>query len=673
MPATIDHNALGFMMQNAWVIPFLPFVTFLICGFLGRVLGDRLVPVIATASVFVSAIWGYAVAYEYYTMFHDGGCQPIIPFAFEWLSFQENLAVNVGVLLDPISIMLIVVVTTVSALVHLYSIGYMHGDHGIRRYFTFLNLFTFTMLGLVVAPNILQTFICWEGVGICSFLLIGFYYEKPSAVSASKKAFIVTRFADLGFLLGMIILGWWGFESFAKLAPIVQAEVSSTGGLGLQPFDFQFLCNENTLNLIMAEGPSFLGLNALTWALLLIFIGAAGKSAMFPLHIWLPDAMEGPTPVSALIHAATMVVAGVYLVARLFTGFAMEGTAILVVAYVGAFTCLFAALIGCTQDDIKRVLAFSTLSQLGYMMFALGVATLVDSLGYTASMFHLLTHAFFKSLLFLGAGAIIHAVHSNEIWDMGGLRKKMPVTHITFLIATLAIAGVPPLAGFYSKDEILTAASHHHQFIYFLGLAVAGITAFYMFRIYFVTFWGKHRSENAEHAHEAPPVMYIPLIILACLSVVAGFVWPYVLHLGNLVTIGEPLAHHGLDWSVATPSIGVGLFGIFMAWFMYAGDGARARAAAKALGPAYVVVKQKFYIDEVYLFITKRVIFRFVATPVAWFDRHVVDGGVNLSGWCTRTTGSLFSLFQTGQVQTYGAWLLSGLVFILICVWAYLT
>jgi len=298
-------------------------------------------------------------------------------------------------------------------------------------------------------------------------------------------------------------------------------------------------------------------------------------------------------------------------------------------------------------------------------MFALGVATWDHSLGFTASMFHLYTHAFFKSLLFLAAGSVIHAVHSNEIWDMGGLRKKMPVTHITFLLATLAIAGVPPLAGFFSKDEILAAAHHnHHNIIYFIGLAVAGITAFYMFRIYFITFWGKHRTEKAEHAHEAPAVMYIPLIVLAALAVGSGWV-----PMAEYVHTGAPLEHHGIDWSVAGLSIGVGLIGIFLAWFFYAASETRAAAAMRALGPVYIVIKRKFYIDELYLFVTHKIIFRFVARPIAWFDRNVVDGGVNLSGWFTRTSGAVLSVFQTGQVQTYGGWMISGLIFVLLFIW----
>ncbi|OFZ17823.1 MAG: hypothetical protein A2X94_04450 [Bdellovibrionales bacterium GWB1_55_8] len=363
-----------------------------------------------------------------------------------------------------------------------------------------------------------------------------------------------------------------------------------------------------------------------------------------------------------------MVVAGVYLVARMFGVFATSGDALLVVAYIGAFTSIFAAVIGCTQDDIKRVLAFSTLSQLGYMMFALGVATIAEPLGYTASMFHLFTHAFFKALLFLGAGALIHAVHSNEIWDMGGLAKKMPITHITVLIATLAIAGVYPLAGFFSKDEILAAAlATGHTGIFALGLTVAGITAFYMFRIYFVAFWGKPRSENAEHAHEASPAMLIPLIILAVFSLFAGWV-----PMGEFVSFGPGHAGH-INWAIAAPSLVVAAIGISTAWFLYgSGNDARVTAITNALGGVYTTIKQKFYFDEIYLFVTRKVIFRFVATPIAWFDRHVVDGGVNLTGLATRAAAMATSRLQTGQVQTYGVWFLAGSIAAMILLWAVL-
>ncbi|HBF33235.1 TPA: NADH-quinone oxidoreductase subunit L [Candidatus Sumerlaeota bacterium] len=649
-------------MKNAWLVPALPFISFVIVGLLVRPISKKAAGLLATLAVFIAAFFAYKIGWDYIHLPFpaDEARKAIVPWAFEWLRYQPGLSVNVGVLIDPISVLLMVVVTTVSALVHLYSIGYMHGEYGYGRFFTYLNLFTFSMLGLVVAPNIVQMYVFWELVGVSSFLLIGYYYDKPSAVAACKKAFIVTRFADLGFLIGVLILGFNGFLFFSDNTP----GALETGATS--PFDFLYLTSPEFLDQ-MVPLAGLAGMSLLTLAMLLVFMGAAGKSAMFPLHIWLPDAMEGPTPVSALIHAATMVVAGVYLVARLFPAFAASGTALLVVACVGGFTSLFAAVIGITQDDIKRVLAFSTLSQLGYMMLALGVATMASPLGYTAGMFHLFTHAFFKALLFLGAGSVIHAVHSNEIWDMGGLAKKMPITHATFLIATLAIAGIWPLAGFFSKDEILGAAlDNNHPVLFGVALFVAGLTAFYMFRIYFVTFWGKPRAHGAEHAHEAPMVMWIPLVILAVLSICAGWI-----PVGELVKIGEAAEEHGgIRWEIAGPATVVALLGIGFAAFFYLGQDSRAAKAADLFGVVHRVVKKKFYIDEVYLFVTHRIIFNYVARPVAWFDRHIVDGAVNFSGWLTRMMGLGLRETQTGQVQTYGACFVFGALVVLLALWA---
>ncbi|NUM52268.1 MAG: NADH-quinone oxidoreductase subunit L [Candidatus Hydrogenedentes bacterium] len=652
-------------MQHAWLIPALPLASFAVNGLLISPISKRGAGIVGTLAIVASAACAYMLAWEYFTAYPPGHEHPaLVPWSFEWLRYQPGLSVNVGVLVDPISVLLMIVVTTVSALVHIYSNAYMHGEHGFGRYFTFLNLFTFSMLGLVVAPDIIQMYVCWELVGVSSFLLIGFYYTKPTAVAASKKAFIVTRFADLGFLVGVIILSYWGF----RLYPAWSAEVgAAANGLAhVQPVDFAYLNHPAFLAEFSGLGITFIGINLLTLAMVLVYMGAAGKSAMFPLHIWLPDAMEGPTPVSALIHAATMVVAGVYLVARLFPAFAFSGTALAVVACVGAFTSLFAAVIGTTQDDIKRVLAFSTLSQLGYMMLALGVSTIEHPGGYTASMFHLFTHAFFKALLFLGAGAVIHAVHTNSIWEMGGLAKKMPITHVTFLIATLAISGIPPFAGFFSKDEILASSlANGHPIVFGVSMLVAGLTAFYMFRIYFVTFWGQGRGEGASHAHEAPAVMWMPMALLAVLSAVTGFV-----PMGQYVGIGEHEAHHGVNLAIAIPATLVALLGTATAAYFYIGDGSRARAAASALGIVYRTVKQKFYFDEMYLFVTHKIIFRRIARPIAWFDKRVVDGGVDASGWATRTSGRLLSHAQTGQVQTYGLWFTGGVAFVILILWA---
>ncbi|MFZ1322884.1 MAG: NADH-quinone oxidoreductase subunit L, partial [Ignavibacteria bacterium] len=480
-------------MENFYytlIIPVILFFTFVFTGLFGRKFKPLFSGIVCTASIFISTILSYYAAYQYFFVHGkvDGAYKLINVFNFEWLRFNETLSIDIGILLDPISVMMLVVITTVSLMVHIYSLGYMKGDSGFSRYYAFLSLFTFSMLGLVLSVNIFMTYMFWELVGVSSYLLIGHYYDKPSAVSASKKAFIVTRFADLGFLIGILLL-----SAFAG------------------SFDFNELTNPQGNAILQSASVTFMGLSAITWALILIFMGCAGKSAMFPLHIWLPDAMEGPTPVSALIHAATMVVAGVYLIARLFPLYIFTSPqALEVVAYVGAFTSLFAAVIACTQTDIKRVLAFSTISQIGYMMVALGVSGYggEEGLGFMASMFHLFTHSMFKALLFLGAGSIIHAIHTNEICEMGNLRKYMPVTHITFLIACLAIAGIPPMSGFFSKDEILVAVIEKNLFLFVVQYLVAGLTAFYMFRLYFTVFWNKEKKYDHD-PHESPNVMLI--------------------------------------------------------------------------------------------------------------------------------------------------------------------
>jgi len=640
---------MSWFIEHSFYIPLLPFLAFVFLSLFVLPKSANSTALVATLTVCASCVLSWGVGYDFVA---SGSVLPRVAVQYEWLRYQEHLSVSAGILIDPLSVLLMVVVTTVSALVHIYSVGYMGNDPGKGRFFVFLNLFTFSMLGLVCAPNILQMFVCWELVGASSFLLIGFYYQKPSAVAASKKAFIVTRFADLGFLLGILIIGLYGFALFP-------------GQGDQQPFDFLYLTSPAFLDVFATLPSPIFGLSMLTLALLLIFAGAAGKSAMFPLHIWLPDAMEGPTPVSALIHAATMVVAGVYLVARMFPLFALSGTALAVVGTVGAFTCLFAALIGCTQDDLKRVLAFSTLSQIGYMMFSLGVASSHSPLGYSASMFHLFTHAFFKAQLFLCAGILIHAAHSNSVWEMGGLAKKMPYTHLIFLIAVLAISGVWPFAGFFSKDQILLSAleSGHHV-IFAVGLCVAGLTAFYMSRIYFLCFWGKSRNSKLDHVHNVSLLELVPIGILAVFSIAAGFVpiGEYVFFGGNAVEE----QHNSI-----VPILGTlaALCGIGLACRLYAFDGSLRDSLVKAMGGVYTLIRRKFLIDEIYLFVVHKILFRFVSAPFAWFDRHVVDGGVNLSGWCVRATGSRVSQLQTGQLQTYGAWILNGLFAVVIFFW----
>jgi NADH-quinone oxidoreductase subunit L len=623
-------------------IPLLPFIMFLLIGLAGHKLKPKLSGLLGTFGLAVITVLSYITAYKYFftTEKVDEAFQKITAFNTTWLQFTDKLHIDLGVLLDPISVMMLVVITTVSFMVHIYSLGYMKGEKGFERFFSFLSLFSFSMLGLVLATNIFQMYIFWELVGVSSFLLIGFYYQKPSAVRASKKAFIVTRFADLGFLIGILILSF-----------------------NTKTFDFITLTDPSGTALAQGSRIAFLGLSVMTWSMIFVFMGGVGKSAMFPFHIWLPDAMEGPTPVSALIHAATMVVAGVYLVARMFPIYALTApVALNIVAYVGAFSSLFAAVIACTQTDIKRVLAYSTMSQIGYMMLALGVSGYGghDGLGYMASMFHLFTHAMFKALLFLGAGAIIHAVHTNHMTEMGGLRKYLPITHLTFLIACLTIAGIPPLSGFFSKDEILAAAFHHNKLLFAVEYAVAGLTAFYMFRLYFSIFWGKE-TDYHHTPHEAPVTMTIPLIILAIGCIVTGFI-PF----NELVTSDGKGFETELELIVAIPSVLVGLLGIGIAFIMYRKESAIPDKLATTFRYSYKWAYNKFYMDEVYLFVTKKIIFRYISAPVAWFDRHVVDATMNAIASVTQGVSFRIREFQSGQLQKYAFVFVTGAVMLAI-------
>ena len=625
------------------LILLIPFFTFLFNGLLGMKFKPMVAGLVGTIGLGIITFISYLTAYNYFFVHGmvNGVFPKIIATSMQWLKLTDSLTIEMGILLDPISVMMLVVITTVSFMVHIYSLGYMKGEKGFARFYAFLSLFSFAMLGLVVANNIFQMYIFWELVGVSSFLLIGFYYTKDSAVAASKKAFIVTRFADLGFLIGILLLSY-----FTKT------------------FDFKTLTSGGESVFGHTAGVSFLGMSVMTWAALLIFMGGAGKSAMFPLHIWLPDAMEGPTPVSALIHAATMVVAGVFLVARMFPVFyEYAPNALTVIAYVGGFTSLFAAVIACTQFDIKRVLAFSTLSQIGYMMLALGVSGYEghEGVGYMASMFHLFTHAMFKALLFLGAGSIIHAVHSNVMQDMGGLRKYMPVTHITFLIACLTIAGVPFLSGFFSKDEILVAAFERNKLLFAVEYLVAGLTAFYMFRLYFNIFWGKEKHYH-HTPHESPKTMTIPLMILAFGSIFAGYI-PFT----KLVTAdGMPFESH-MEFGIAIPSVLIGLVGIAVAWILYKKETGIPDRISKALGGFYQTVYHKFYIDELYIFVTKKIIFNYVSRPVAWFDRHIVDGTMNGIGWITVTSSKKIKGLQSGSLPQYGmVFVLAAIVLVLV-------
>lgn len=613
-------------MEYTILILILPFLSFLILGLAGMKMKNTVAGAIGTTVLAAVAVLSYATAIAYFTGGRgaDGTYPTLIPYNMTWLPMTETLHIDLGILLDPISVMMLVVISTVSLMVHIYSFGYMKGEKGFQRYYAFLSLFTFSMLGLVVATNIFQMYLFWELVGVSSYLLIGFYYTKPEAIAASKKAFIVTRFADLGFLIGILFYGYYA-ETFS-FTPQLQALAAAGAMIPL--------------------------------ALGLMFIGGAGKSAMFPLHIWLPDAMEGPTPVSALIHAATMVVAGVYLVARMFPlyiGYAPE--VLHWIGYIGAFTAFFAASIACVQTDIKRVLAFSTISQIGFMIVALGVCTSMNphegGLGYMASMFHLFTHAMFKALLFLGAGCIIHAVHSNEMSAMGGLRKYMPVTHITFLIACLAISGIYPFSGFFSKDEILTACFEFSPVMGWIMTIIAAMTAFYMFRLYYCIFWGRENKElHAAHTpHEAPITMTIPLIFLAAVTCVAGFI-PF----GDFVSSnGEAYTIH-LNMQVALTSICIAVIAIAIATLMYArAKQPVADKLARSFKGLHKAAYHRFYIDEVYQFVTHKIIFACISTPIAWFDRHVIDGFMNFLAWGTQATSDEIRGLQSGQIQQY-AW-----------------
>lgn len=623
----------------------IPITMFLILGLLGMKMSHKLAGILGILGMGTAMVLSYTVAFDYFfsgnELFVSAGDRlQYTVFDVTWLQFSERLVVNLGFLLDPISAMMLVVITTVSFFVHLYSWGYMEGEKGFQRFYAFLSLFSFSMLGLVVATNIFQMYIFWELVGVSSYLLIGFYYKLPSAVSASKKAFIVTRFADLGMLIGILVLSYYmpTFNFIELTAPgQPEAVLASTGGA------------------------TFLGGSVLTWALVLIFTGGMGKSAMLPLHIWLPDAMEGPTPVSALIHAATMVVAGVYLVARMFPLYLMEYQALDFIVGIGAITALYAAMVACAQVDIKRVLAFSTISQIAFMMVSLGVARpeIHEGLGYMASMFHLFTHAMFKALLFLGAGAIIHAVHSNDYTSMGGLRKYMPITHITFLIGCLAIAGIYPFAGFFSKDEMLSAMYGYSTFWGVWMTFVAGLTAFYMFRLYYLIFWWEENPHYKHHKpHDAPWQMSLPLIILAVVSCVAGFI-PF----GELVTWNREPYHIHIEWlKIAIPSLCVAIFAILLATVMYAKKNSLPDKAAAIWPGLWTAAHRRFYWDEIYMFITHKIIFNVICQSIAWFDRHIIDGTMDAFAKVTQRTSYVIRGFQSGSIQTYVWWYIVGAV-----------
>lgn len=608
-------NLLSHIDQLTWLIPVLPLIAFLvIVGLTSR--AKMLSAIVATSFSGASLLLSLLILAK--KVIHPATTEYYI----NWLNLtsdkQSVLNIQLGYLMDPLAAVMCCIVALVATLVLLYSIGYMKDDVGFSRYFAYISLFTFSMFGLVISNNYFETFVFWELVGFCSYLLIGFWFFKPEAAEASKKAFITNRWADFGFLVGVIgLFTVFGTFNFAELATRISGYP----------------------NLLILMG---LGL--------LVFLGPAGKSAMFPFHVWLPDAMEGPTPISALIHAATMVAAGIYLVARGYILFESVTPVLTLIAYIGGFTALFAATIALVQRDIKRILAYSTLSQLGYMMMALGVGSM------TSGMFHLTTHAFFKALLFLGAGSIIHAVHDQDIFKMGGLSKKMPITTWTFVIGALALSGIFPLAGFWSKDEILTVTlQHHFTGLFILGVLVAFLTAFYMFRLIFVALFGANRSDH--HGHEAPWVMTLPLIILAVLSVIGGWVnTPLFYHMtgmsfGTFVFFKDaeaPVIHY----TVAILSSVVALLGIFFAWLIYSRELISADALAKKMKGAHKLLLNKYYIDEIYAWVFNHIMVQF-GKLLDIIDHVIIDGLFDGTAGAVRSTGIRLRLFQTGRLQQY--------------------
>ena len=636
------------------LIPVFPLIAVLVNGLLGHRYTTDLAGRIAVGSIGLSFLCAVAVVAG---VLSDPVPREVI--AYSWI-FGGDLHVNFGFLIDPLTAVMLMVVTGVGFLIHVYSVGYMHGEDGFTRFFVYMNLFMVSMLLLVMGNNFLVLFIGWEGVGLCSYLLIGYYFNKVSAAKAATKAFVVNRIGDAGFLLAIFLV----FVNFKTLDYLKVFE------------------NANQLSVEMAT--------AITLCLL---VGAIGKSAQIPLYTWLPDAMEGPTPVSALIHAATMVTAGVYMVVRTHVLFDVAPVSMATVGIIGGLTALFAATIGLVQNDIKRVLVYSTVSQLGYMFLACGVGA------YIAAIFHLVTHAFFKALLFLSAGAVIHSLEGEQdIRKMGGLYKKIPITHAVFLIGTLAIAGIPPLAGFWSKDEIMAHAFVHHHYVLYLFAAVgAFLTSFYMFRLTYVTFYGQSRVDQKveHHIHESPPVMTVPLMILAGLSVLGGF-------------LGVPPEHgwfHGFLESVATPvgavthevgmgtliglmsvAIGIALGGWGVAHYLYAIKPGTADAWSERFAGAYRTLLNKYYVDELYdtLFvepckrlgqlwdwIDQHVIDRFIrgighgadvsAAGVTWTEKHVIYGGLNVIGYANHLAAWSWRKLQTGLVNHYAAVIVIGL------------
>lgn len=648
------------IIAYTWLIPLFPLLGFLLTLLFGKKgpYKGAFISILAIIASFIlsllAAIWTVKEAFSYHEF---------IPYAKSvlWATVGDT-QIYMGFIVDQLTVMMLIVVTVVSALVHIYSVGYMQGDERYPRYFAYLSLFSAAMLSLVIADNLLLFFASWEIVGLASYLLIGFWFERPSAMRAAKKAFIVTKVGDIGLLLGILLIFWYTKElNIRNLLDMVPSLVSETVNIGYYSIPFLPLVG------------------------LLLFTGAVGKSAQFPLHVWLPDAMEGPTPVSALIHAATMVAAGVYLVGRLYGIFAFEPGSItlIVIAIIGGITTLFAATIATVQYDIKRVLAYSTISQLGYMMLALGCG------GYTAGLFHLMTHAFFKANLFLGSGSVIHGTGTQDMREMGGLAKKMPKTYWTFLIGAAALAGIPLTAGFFSKDEILLDVFHVSKPLFAIGLATAFLTAFYMTRLIALTFWGEPRKHDV-HAHESPANMTIPLIILAALSILAGYVaLPGMNCFHHFIHFGEGEAEFSL--LIATATSLTAFAGIFLGWLIYVKKAIPSSLLRLKLPFVYNVLINKYYVDEFYWIVLVKPMFwmsslmsnvdRYIVDGIvngvayitliisrinAFIDKWVVDGIVNLIGIFTRLSGKVLSFAQTGSVQNYLLAVFTGILLIAV-------
>jgi NADH-quinone oxidoreductase subunit L len=603
--------------MNLWLIPLFPLIGFLLNGLFGRRLQKPVVNLIAVGSVALSFAYVLYVLSALYPL-----ASPHSESYFTWIQ-SGTLRIGFDLTVDRLSAVMLMVVTGVGLLIHIYSVGYMAHEGGYYRFFSYLNLFMFFMLILVLASNFLLLFVGWEGVGLCSYLLIGFYFLENFANDAGKKAFVVNRIGDFGFLLGMLLLVvTFHTLDFGKLSDAVSSmPVETSAGL-------------------------------LTLITLLLFVGATGKSAQFPLYVWLPDAMAGPTPVSALIHAATMVTAGVYMIARAAFLYSHTPVALHVVALIGLFTAVFAATIGLAQNDIKKVFAYSTVSQLGYMFLGLGVGA------YSTGIYHLVTHAFFKALLFLGAGSVIHGIAGEQdLRHMGGLRKAMPVTFITLLVASLAISGIPPFAGYFSKDAILIATYQHSPWMFWVGVITAGMTAFYVFRALFLAFFGNYRGHH--HPHESPLVMTVPLIVLAILSTVGGFF--------DVTKWLAPMYRHpeGENISLVILSIAAGVIGILLAAYMYWLK--PAVAASMKEGPLYRLIYNKYYVDEIYN--------AFIVKPIEIFSRFVlwkgvddalIDGTVNGGSRRIRGLGAALRHMQSGTIRNYATWVMTGSLLVLI-------